>query len=188
MTGYAPGPYGLGQRVPMLVVSPWSTGGYVCSELLDHTSILRFMERRFGVHEPNVSPWRRALCGDLTAAFDFGLKDTDPASLPDTDAYEPPDKERHDSYVPKPPANPVLPKQESGSRPTRPLRYAPLVDGAAKVSEGSSPSPSAAARRRARSSWSPPRTGATVRGRTPPRRARSCPTPGTPPTRTAATT
>ncbi len=46
--GLPAGPYGLGQRVPMLVVSPWSTGGYVCSETFDHTSIIRFMERRFG--------------------------------------------------------------------------------------------------------------------------------------------
>ncbi|QPP07839.1 phospholipase C, phosphocholine-specific [Streptomyces bathyalis] len=136
VSGYAPGPYGLGQRVPMLVISPWSTGGYVCSEVLDHTSILRFMERRFGVREPNISPWRRAICGDLTSAFDFALKDTDPASLPDTDAYEPPDKERHESYIPKPPANPSLPKQEAGSRPTRPLPYAPRVDGAAGSGEG----------------------------------------------------
>ncbi|WP_369201111.1 phosphocholine-specific phospholipase C [Streptomyces sp. PU-14G] len=134
--GYEPGPYGLGQRVPMLVVSPWSTGGYACSELFDHTSIIRFMERRFGVHEPHISPWRRAICGDLTSAFDFGLKETDPASLPDTGAYEPPDNERHDSYVPKPPAKPVLPKQEPGSRPTRPLPYAPLVDGSAQVADG----------------------------------------------------
>jgi phospholipase C len=136
VSGYSPGPYGLGQRVPMLVVSPWSTGGYVCSEVLDHTSILRFMERRFGVEEPNISPWRRAICGDLTSAFDFSLKDTGPASLPDTGAYEPPDKERHDDYVPKPPANPVLPKQEGGSRPTRPLPYAPRVDGTAGPAKG----------------------------------------------------
>jgi phospholipase C len=134
--GYAAGPYGLGQRVPMLVVSPWSTGGYVCSEVFDHTSVIRFMERRFGVEEPNISPWRRAICGDLTSAFDFGLTDTDPAALPDTDAYEPPDKDRHDSYVPKPPATPALPKQEPGSRPARPLPYAPLVDGSALPSDG----------------------------------------------------
>ncbi len=70
------GPYGLGQRVPMLVVSPWSKGGYVCSETFDHTSVIRFMERRFGVHEPNISPWRRTVCGDLTAAFDFSRPDT----------------------------------------------------------------------------------------------------------------
>ncbi len=123
---YAAGPYGLGQRVPMIVVSPWSTGGYVCSEVFDHTSIIRFLERRFGVHEPNISPWRRAICGDLTSAFDFGLENTTPAALPGTDGYQPPDNERHDSYVPKPPATPVLPKQEPGSRPTRPLPYAPL--------------------------------------------------------------
>ncbi|MFF3753301.1 phosphocholine-specific phospholipase C [Streptomyces sp. NPDC002018] len=133
---YAAGPYGLGQRVPMLVVSPWSTGGYVCSEVFDHTSILRFMERRFGVAEPNISPWRRAICGDLTSAFDFGLQDTRPAALPATDAYEPPDQERHPSYTPTPPGRAVLPKQEKGSRPTRPLPYAPLVDGAATPSTG----------------------------------------------------
>ncbi|MBO0511693.1 phosphocholine-specific phospholipase C, partial [Streptomyces beijiangensis] len=133
---YAAGPYGLGQRVPMTVVSPWSTGGYVCSETFDHTSIIRFMEKRFGVGEPNISPWRRAICGDLTSAFDFARQDTKPAALPDTDAYEPPDKVRHSSYVPKPPANPALPKQESGSRPSRPLRYAPLVDGAATPATG----------------------------------------------------
>ncbi|KUJ70462.1 phospholipase C, phosphocholine-specific [Streptomyces albus subsp. albus] len=133
---YAAGPYGLGQRVPMLVVSPWSTGGYVCSEVFDHTSIIRFLERRFGVHEPQISPWRRAICGDLTSAFDFRLKDIKPAALPDTDGYLPPDHDRHPSYVPKPPADPALPKQEAGSRPTRPLPYAPLVDGAGNPQAG----------------------------------------------------
>ncbi|WP_433887975.1 phosphocholine-specific phospholipase C [Streptomyces sp. CA-111067] len=133
---YAAGPYGLGQRVPMTVVSPWSTGGYVCSEVFDHTSIIRFMERRFGVREPNISPWRRAVCGDLTSAFDFGLSRERPAGLPDTDGYQPPDRDRHDSYVPVPPADQVLPKQERGSRPTRPLRYAPLVDAAVTPSNG----------------------------------------------------
>ena len=133
---YSAGPYGFGQRVPMLVVSPWSTGGYVCSEVFDHTSIIRFMERRFGVHEPNISPWRRAISGDLTSAFDFGLENTKPAALPATDGYRPPDKDRHDSYVPKPPANSVLPKQEPGSRPSRPLPYAPSVDGSAAPSTG----------------------------------------------------
>ncbi|WP_409060755.1 phosphocholine-specific phospholipase C [Streptomyces sp. SYP-A7185] len=133
---YAAGHYGLGQRVPMVVVSPWSTGGFVNSEVFDHTSIIRFMEKRFGVREPNISPWRRAICGDLTSAFDFAGQDTDPASLPDTGAYEPPDKERHPDYVPKAPAKGSLPKQESGSRPARPLPYAPLVDGTATPADG----------------------------------------------------
>ncbi|MEV1019561.1 phosphocholine-specific phospholipase C [Streptomyces sp. NPDC050264] len=132
----AAGPYGLGQRVPMIVVSPWSTGGYVCSETFDHTSIIRFMENRFGVKETNISPWRRAICGDLTSAFDFSLKVTDPADLPDTAGFEPPDRERHDSYVPKPPAQGALPKQEKGARPSRPLGYAPYVDGAQDVGTG----------------------------------------------------
>ncbi|QFZ73289.1 phospholipase C, phosphocholine-specific [Streptomyces fagopyri] len=134
--GHAAGPYGLGQRVPMLVVSPWSKGGFVCSETFDHTSIIRFMERRFGVHEPNISPWRRAISGDLTAAFDFSRKDAGPVALPDTDGYLPPDHDRHPDYVPTPPAHPVLPRQERGSRPARPLKYAPLVDGSADPAAG----------------------------------------------------
>ncbi|WP_052867274.1 phosphocholine-specific phospholipase C [Streptomyces niger] len=134
--GYAAGPYGLGQRVPMLVLSPWSKGGYVCSETFDHTSVIRFMERRFGVHEPNISPWRRAVCGDLTSAFDFAHPDARPAELPDTAGYRPPDGDRHDDYVPKPPADPSLPRQEKGSRPSRALPYAPYVDGAADTAAG----------------------------------------------------
>lgn len=128
--------YGLGPRVPMLVVSPWSKGGFVCSETFDHTSVIRFMERRFGVHEPNISPWRRAVCGDLTSAFDFSRTDSRPARLPDTDAYEPPDRERHPDYRPTPPADPGMPRQERGTRPTRPLRYAPHVDGAVDTAAG----------------------------------------------------
>ncbi|MFG2404590.1 phosphocholine-specific phospholipase C [Streptomyces brevispora] len=133
---YLAGPYGLGQRVPMTVVSPWSTGGFSCSEVFDHTSVIRFMEQRFGVHEPNVSPWRRAVCGDLTSAFDFRSTHTAPVSLPSTDGYAPPDGGRHPDYVPVPPVSGSVPTQEPGSRPTRPLRYAPLVDGAADPASG----------------------------------------------------
>ncbi|MDN3252833.1 phosphocholine-specific phospholipase C [Streptomyces sp. MA25(2023)] len=128
--------YGLGPRVPMLVVSPWSKGGFVCSETFDHTSVIRFMERRFGVREPNISPWRRTVCGDLTSAFDFSRKDSRPARLPDTDAYEPPDRERHPDYRPTPPADPDMPRQERGLRPARPLRYVPHVDGAVDAAAG----------------------------------------------------
>jgi phospholipase C len=128
------GPYGLGQRVPMLVVSPWSKGGWVCSEVFDHTSIIRFVERRFGVHEPNISPWRRAVCGDLTSAFDFARIDGAVPSLPDTAGYLPPDRDRHPDYVPAVPANPKLPKQEPGLRPARPLPYDLAAD--AKVANG----------------------------------------------------
>ena len=68
------GPIGLGFRVPMLVVSPFSRGGLVCSETFDHTSTLRFLETRFGAEVPNLSAWRRKTTGDLTAAFNFAAK------------------------------------------------------------------------------------------------------------------
>ncbi|QIP35037.1 phosphocholine-specific phospholipase C [Komagataeibacter rhaeticus] len=69
------GPIGLGFRVPMIVASPWSRGGWVNSQLFEHTSTLRFLEAfvqdKFGkdVTEHNISPWRRAISGDLTSCF-----------------------------------------------------------------------------------------------------------------------
>ncbi len=69
-----PGPIGLGFRVPMLVISPFSRGGLVCSDVFDHTSTLRFIETRFGVEVPNLSAWRRKTTGDLTSAFNFAAK------------------------------------------------------------------------------------------------------------------
>ncbi|MEU7511525.1 phosphocholine-specific phospholipase C [Streptomyces sp. NPDC042898] len=134
--GYAAGPYGLGPRVPMIVVSPWSKGGYTCSETFDHTSVIRFMESRFGVREPNISPWRRAICGDLTSAFDFTRTDTQPAPLPPTAGYYPPDKNRHPDFPATAPAVGTMPRQEPGTKPTRPLKYAPYVDGAADTAAG----------------------------------------------------
>ncbi|WP_424211241.1 phosphocholine-specific phospholipase C [Streptomyces sp. BI20] len=134
--GYAAGVYGLGPRVPMIVVSPWSKGGWVCSETYDHTSVIRFIEKRFGVAEPNISPWRRAVCGDLTAAFDFRTPDAAPPALPPTAGYLPPDRDRHDSWSPTPPTTGALPVQEPGGKPSRALGYAPYVDGAATTSTG----------------------------------------------------
>ena len=63
------GPVGLGFRVPMLVLSPFSRGGHVASQVFDHTSQLRFLEERFGVQAPNISRWRRRTVGDLTSAL-----------------------------------------------------------------------------------------------------------------------
>jgi phospholipase C len=65
------GPLGLGFRVPALVISPFSRGGLVASEVFDHTSQLRLVERCFGAPVPNLSDWRRRTVGDLTSAFDF---------------------------------------------------------------------------------------------------------------------
>jgi phospholipase C len=66
-----PGPVGLGFRVPCLVISPLSAGGLVCSDVLDHTSMLRLIERRFGTEVPNLSAWRRSVTGDMTRAINF---------------------------------------------------------------------------------------------------------------------
>jgi len=65
-------PIGLGFRVPMIIVSPFTRGGFVSSDLFDHTSMLRFIEARFGVTVPNLTDWRRATVGDMTSAFNFG--------------------------------------------------------------------------------------------------------------------
>ena len=78
------GPIGLGFRVPMLVISPFSRGGFVSSDLFDHTSVLRFLETRFGAEVPNLSAWRRATVGDLTSAFNFKAPDPSIPNLPST--------------------------------------------------------------------------------------------------------
>jgi phospholipase C len=63
------GPVGLGFRVPLLVISPFTRGGLVCKNTFDHTSLLRFCETRFGATVPNLSKWRRENTGDLTSAL-----------------------------------------------------------------------------------------------------------------------
>ncbi|MEU9339376.1 alkaline phosphatase family protein [Streptomyces sp. NPDC048290] len=65
-------PLGLGNRVPLIVVSPWTAGGYVCSQVFDHTSQVRFLENWLGVRQPLISSWRRTVAGDLSSVFDFG--------------------------------------------------------------------------------------------------------------------
>jgi phospholipase C len=118
------GQYGLGVRVPLLVVSPWSKGGWVCSEVFDHTSVIRLIEARFGVDEPNITPWRRAVCGDLTSAFDFESSSDRVPPLPPVDAYKP-DQTLQDpqSVTPTPPAVGSVPNQEPGVRRSRRLGY-----------------------------------------------------------------
>ena len=81
-------PWGLSARVPMYVVSPWSKGGWVNSQVFDHTSVGMFLEKRFGITVDTISPWHRAVCGDLTSAFDFDSPN-DPTipKLPDTSDF-----------------------------------------------------------------------------------------------------
>lgn len=116
-------PIGLGPRVPMLVISPWSKGGWVCSQVFDHTSVLRFIEQRFGVECENISPWRRAICGDLTTAFDFKNPDGALPPLPDTQNYKDLAVASSGLPPPKPPVSALRPVQKMGQRPTRALPY-----------------------------------------------------------------
>ncbi|MGW1895823.1 phosphocholine-specific phospholipase C [Streptomyces sp. NPDC002004] len=122
-------PTGLGMRVPMLVVSPWTVGGYVCSEVFDHTSVIRFLEKWTGVHEPNIGTWRRTVTGDLTGAFDFRRARKRPRI--GQPGPIPPFSGR---WNPEPPAAQTMPAQEPGTRPARPLPYQP--DAYAKAGAG----------------------------------------------------
>jgi phospholipase C len=108
------GPIGLGFRVPMLVVSPFSRGGFVATQTFDHTSTLRFLETRFGVRVPNLSHWRRKTTGDLTGAFNFAGRPRYghvrlPRAHPTASCPSP-------LVAPAPKAGP-LPRQERGRRP-----------------------------------------------------------------------
>ncbi|WP_179405314.1 phosphocholine-specific phospholipase C [Burkholderia guangdongensis] len=126
-------PYGLGPRVPMLVVSPWSKGGYVCSQVFDHTSVLQFIEKRFGVMETNISPWRRAICGDLTSALDFSTADSSVPPLPSTRTYvsqaDMQCARMTSQSAPASTEQQIIAAQEPGTRPARALPYELHVNG-----------------------------------------------------------
>ena len=111
-------PIGLGFRVPCLVISPFSRGGYVCSDSFDHTSTLRLLEARFGVEVPNLTKWRRATTGDLTTAFTFDKPPrTDVPRLPETaQALLMAENNAMALPHPKPPETPSMPRQEPGAR------------------------------------------------------------------------
>jgi len=104
----------------------------VCGHTFDHTSTLRFLERRFGPPVPNLSKWRRRHTGDLTQAFNFAaaadpsvpamptpsradqrviLTDC-PTQSPDVGDEGFPSVKRY----PLPPSPQSMPKQEAGSR------------------------------------------------------------------------
>lgn len=118
-------PIGLGIRTPTIIVSPWSRGGFVCSELFDHTSVLRFAERCFGVREPNISAWRRAVCGDLSSAFDFAEpnRDVSALKLPATDDFRERVARSKAGTKNAIPAVQTPTAQMPGQRPHRPLPY-----------------------------------------------------------------
>lgn len=128
-------PFGLGARVPMYVISPWSKGGWVNSQVFDHTSMAMFLEKRFDMTVPNVSPWHRAVCGDLTSCFDFASPgDVTAFMLPTMSLWA--DVEAQQRALPdyRIPAEAELLFQETGTRPSRALPYELHVD--ANVSAG----------------------------------------------------
>lgn len=143
---------GLGFRVPLVIASPWSKGGWVNSEVFDHTSTLKFLEtfltRKTGkkITETNISGWRRMVCGDLTSVFrPYHSEDIPtPAFLPKDAFLESINKARFkklpDNYKlfsadeaaafnKDPYASPYMPQQEPGIRNACPLPYQLHADG-----------------------------------------------------------
>ncbi|MEQ9378001.1 MAG: phospholipase C, phosphocholine-specific [Imperialibacter sp.] len=138
-------PVGLGYRVPLIVASPWSRGGWVNSEVCDITSTIMFMEKFLSkktgkkIEEPNISSWRRAISGDLTSVFrPYNGEQIDiPASL-DRDKYI---QEIYNASFKGLPNNfkalkadtnmltSQLPKQEPGTKPSSALNYELHVTG-----------------------------------------------------------
>ncbi|RDI61358.1 phospholipase C [Nocardia pseudobrasiliensis] len=112
-------PIGGGYRVPTIIVSPWTAGGWVATERFDHTSCLRFLEWFTGVREPNISAWRRDTFGDLTSALRLNQPPaTTPVSFPGVDAEV--TRANATDKLPKPvvPAAPQTePVQEPGTKP-----------------------------------------------------------------------
>ncbi len=119
---------GLGFRVPMVIVSPWSRGGWVSSEVFDHTSVIQFLEKwttAIGKPTtcPNLSVWRRAVTGDLTSAFDFTSPVYGLPTLPSTSTVI---GQSVCNPLPNPsPTTNALPAQESGTKPARAVPYQP---------------------------------------------------------------
>ncbi|MBF9068536.1 phosphocholine-specific phospholipase C [Streptacidiphilus fuscans] len=119
---------GLGFRVPMVIVSPWTRGGWVDSQVYDHTSVIQFLETwTAALGTPatcsNISAWRRQVCGDLTGAFDFANPVYGLPSLPDTSATI--SQATANLQINPAPGTNSMPTQESGTRPARALPYQP---------------------------------------------------------------
>jgi phospholipase C len=113
-------PIGGGFRVPAIVVSPWTVGGWVATETFDHTSVLQLLERWTGVEEPNISDWRRETFGDLTSAFRFRSSSPRPPKLPHNTAEQLEKAKEEVATLPAPTlpgADQTFPKQERGRRP-----------------------------------------------------------------------
>jgi phospholipase C len=113
-------PIGLGFRVPCVIVSPWTVGGFVCHDTFDHTSVTRLLELVTGVTNPNITQWRRQTVGDFTAALGSVPSGRFPR-LPGTKAQlEAAESEVLEFQLPPiPGASQTFPVQPPGSKPVR---------------------------------------------------------------------
>ena len=119
---------GLGFRVPMIVVSPWTRGGQVDSQTYDHTSVIQFVEQwttALGTPAicPNISAWRRSVCGDFASVFNFANPVYGLPTLPATTSTI--SLLSCDVLTNPSPANNALPAQETGTKPALALPYQP---------------------------------------------------------------
>ncbi len=110
-------PIGLGFRVPCIIVSPWTVGGYVSHSTFDHTSIIRLLERLTGVTNPNISAWRRKTVGDLTTVLGCGVSRQVPLLPPTAAMLEQAEQEvRKFQLPPIPGAEQTFPSREAGRK------------------------------------------------------------------------
>lgn len=155
--GARTGPIGLGFRVPMIVASPWSRGGKVCSQVFDHTSSLQFLEhflaKKFSkqIIQENITEWRRTVTGDLQSVFsspeekpgpkvDFLQKDPFIEKIYNAKFKKIPSFQKlSPGQIAEVNRNPltseVMSHQEAGVRPARPIPYELYAEG--KLSEDS---------------------------------------------------
>jgi phospholipase C len=123
-------PIGLGFRVPCILVSPWTVGGYVCHDTFDHTSVIRLLEQVTGVVNPNISAWRRKTVGDFTTALGTTANGRCPR-LPSTTAQLELAEKRSIEFAlpPIPGASQSFPVQPAGTRPARSNKPAASTSG-----------------------------------------------------------
>ena len=106
--------------MPCIIVSPWTAGGWVCSQPFDHTSVLQFLEKFTGVGSRTSRDWRRKTFGDLTSAFRFEQPASAPR-LPDDTAGQLAEAQYEVANLPKPtlPGATRPARQELGRRKRR---------------------------------------------------------------------
>ena len=124
-------PIGLGFRVPCVIVSPWTVGGFVCHDTFDHTSVTRLLELVTGVVNPHISAWRRSAVGNFTSALGTVPNRRFPRLPETTRQLELAEKQVTEFALPPiPGATQTFPVQPPGSKPVRKSSIASSTAGA----------------------------------------------------------